>query len=252
MDCLAQLDALCTVAEADELPASAQVIYIHLLNINGRLHWREWFSVANSTMEKLTGLTNKTIVSAKNRLKQSGLIDYKSDGKKTTRYRIITQDTTHTTTQDTTQVITQDTTHTTTQLKMMMIDDDVDDSARAKNPFSFFANNIHPGMTQYEAEVIKNVVDEYGEEWTLHAMEIAAVNHAKSIKYVEKILMRWKESGKKEPWKDGGQNRERGMGRTNEADRGGNAEKERADSFREECRRADANQVYPWEIQNPA
>ena len=127
MDCLAQLDAFCTIAEADELPASAQVIYIHLLNINGRLHWREWFSVANSMMEKLTGLTNKTIVSAKNRLKQSGLIDYKSDGKKTTRYRIITHDSTQDCKQNTIQAITQDSIQgsiqdgiqTTTQLKRL-------------------------------------------------------------------------------------------------------------------------------------
>ena len=104
--CENQLEYLCTIAEADELPPSAVVVYIHLLNINRRLHWREWFSVANSTLANITKLgSNKTIVSAKNRLKQAGLIDFKSDGKKTTRYLLITHDST------------QDTTHNTTQLK---------------------------------------------------------------------------------------------------------------------------------------
>ena len=53
-------------------------------------------------------------------------------------------------------------------------------------------------MTQYEAEIISKQIEEYGEEWTLHAMETAAINHAKSIKYVDKVLMRWKETGSKE------------------------------------------------------
>ena len=103
MDYMKQLNRFFELAEADCLPPSAQIVYLHLLNINNRLHWREWFKVANSRLENLTGLgSNKSVISAKNRLKQAGLIEFESDGKTTTRYFIFplgtqdgTQDGTH-------------------------------------------------------------------------------------------------------------------------------------------------------------
>ena len=107
--CESYLEHFCTIAEADDLPLSARVVYIHLLNINRRLHWREWFSVANSTLLEVTGLgSNNSIVSAKNRLKQANLIDFKSEGKKTTRYTLIAQDTAQDTAQPTAQDTAQD------------------------------------------------------------------------------------------------------------------------------------------------
>jgi len=199
--CQTQLEAFCTKAEADELPVSAQVVYIHLLNINARLHYCEWFSVANSTLENLTRLkSNKTIVSAKNRLKQAGLIDFKSDGKKTTRYSLIT----HASTQDSTHASTQDSTQDSTHVSTHIEEDDDDERARVRagEIFDFYENNIHVGMTPFEAEVLSQFLDEYGEEWVKHAMEIAATNHAHSVKYIQKVLMRWRESDSKTPWND--------------------------------------------------
>ena len=108
MEYMTQLNRFFEKAEADDLPASAQIVYLHLLNINNRLHWCEWFKVANSRLENLTKLkSNNSIVSAKNRLKQANLLDFKSEGKVTTRYKIIpipAQDTA----QDTAQLKRQD------------------------------------------------------------------------------------------------------------------------------------------------
>ena len=124
MDYMKQLNRFFEFSEAEGLPASAQLVFLHLMNINNRLHWREWFKVANSRLENLTGMTNKTIVSAKNRLKQAGLISFKSDGRVVTRYKILPittqdsiQDSTQDSIQDTTQDSIQDSIQDTTQIK---------------------------------------------------------------------------------------------------------------------------------------
>ena len=117
MEYMTQLNRFFEKVEEEDLPASAQIVYLHLLNINNRLHWCEWFKVANSRLENLTKLkSNNSIVSAKNRLKQANLLDFKSEGKVTTRYKIIpiptaqdgAQDTAQDGAQDTAQVSAQD------------------------------------------------------------------------------------------------------------------------------------------------
>ena len=243
MDCEKQLNAFFAIAEAEGLPQSAQIIYIHLMNMNSRLYWREWFKIANSRLKNLTGIaSNDTIVAEKNRLKQIGLIDFKSDGKTTTRYHLVPL-TGQDTGQDTGHLLDDD------AKEMMLKDDERARDNENRNAFSFYENNIHPGMTPHEYKRVSKLLDEYGEEWVIHALERAADNHAHTVAYPEKVLMGWKESGSKEPWKDGGGKGERRMGIANSEGAGRDAEKERADTFREECRRADANQVYPWEVQ---
>lgn len=90
MEPMTQLNYFFAKAEARELPASAQLVYLHLFNKCNRLYWPEWFMCANSTLQNLTKLkSNNSIIDAKNRLKQESLIDFKSINKKTTCYHII-------------------------------------------------------------------------------------------------------------------------------------------------------------------
>ena len=136
-----QLNRFFEFSEAECLPPSAQIVYLHLLNINNRLHWREWFKVANSRIENLTGLgSNKSVIRAKNRLKQSGLIDFESDGKSTTKYFIFplgTQDST----QDSTHLIRQNNTK---------------QNKTKTNTFSTRKKFIPPTLDEINAYVIEN------------------------------------------------------------------------------------------------
>lgn len=58
--------------------------------INNRCAWIEWFTVANQTIELMTGLNKSTIVRNRNILKQQGLIDFKlGNGNKACKYKLI-------------------------------------------------------------------------------------------------------------------------------------------------------------------
>lgn len=58
--------------------------------INNKCTWVEWFTVANQTLELMTGLNKSTIVRHRNLLKQQGLIDFKlGNGGKACKYKII-------------------------------------------------------------------------------------------------------------------------------------------------------------------
>ena len=70
------------------MPASSILVYQWLLYIDNELMYKEWFGCSNSRLQMLTGYGNHTVIDAKNKLKQSGWIDFKAAGKRTTLYKL--------------------------------------------------------------------------------------------------------------------------------------------------------------------
>lgn len=65
--------------------SSGQIaLWYALMEINNKCAWIEWFTAANQTLETLSGLSRAGINKNRNVLKQLGLIDFKSNGKKAT------------------------------------------------------------------------------------------------------------------------------------------------------------------------
>lgn len=60
-----------------------------LMHINNKTGWSEWFTVANLTLQSLSGLSRSGINKDRNVLKQNGFIDFKTKGTKATSYRVI-------------------------------------------------------------------------------------------------------------------------------------------------------------------
>ena len=94
----------------NQMTPSSILVYQCLLYIDNELMYKEWFGCSNSRLQMLTGYGNRTVIDAKNKLKQSGWIDFKAAGKRTTLYKLCeppcvvthvpkTQDTTQDTTQ---------------------------------------------------------------------------------------------------------------------------------------------------------
>lgn len=63
-------------------------LWYALMYINNKSGWVEWFSAPNRTLEFYTGLSRQGVNKARNSLKQSGLIDFKSSGTKATMYKL--------------------------------------------------------------------------------------------------------------------------------------------------------------------
>lgn len=80
-----------------------------------QLGWPSEFNMPNRTLETLTGLSRAGISKSRNVLKQSGLIDFKSNGTKASTYRVVDITTTSDSAQGSTQRSTQGSTQGSTQ-----------------------------------------------------------------------------------------------------------------------------------------
>ena len=97
-------------------PGQARLWYV-LMYINNLTGWKTWFTVASSTLEFRSGLSRSGVIKARNELKQLGYIDFQTNGRKATSYRMIslTQDSTQPSVQGSTQDGVQSSAHTSTQ-----------------------------------------------------------------------------------------------------------------------------------------
>ena len=71
--------------------------------------------------------------------------------------------------------------------------EDEDDNARGK-VFIAYENEIGY-LTPFISESLIKALDEFSETWVLEAIHEAAIHSGKSFKYVEKVLLGWKQNG---------------------------------------------------------
>ena len=55
---------------------------------------------------------------------------------------------------------------------------------------SAYQNNIHPVASPIERDRLVDLVNDYGAEWTMEAIKVAALARASTIRYVEAVLRR--------------------------------------------------------------
>ncbi len=66
-----------------------------------------------------------------------------------------------------------------------------------------FENNIHPLSGKIERDKLIDLTDEYGALWVKSAIEEAALSNGRSLRYITRILERWKRDGFKADRKKG-------------------------------------------------
>lgn len=76
-----RLNAFFDKNEINPLPPSAQLVYLHILHENNRLRNPEVFYITDMQLTFTTGLAKQAVTDAKRRLKNAGLIDFKTDKK---------------------------------------------------------------------------------------------------------------------------------------------------------------------------
>ena len=62
-----------------------------------------------------------------------------------------------------------------------------------------FTANIHPIQSEIEQNKLYDLTNRYGAKWVLAAIEEAALQHGRTVKYIEAILTRWDVEGFKSP-----------------------------------------------------
>jgi DnaD/phage-associated family protein len=197
MNYMAEIKAFYDLVQVKQLSTGQIALWHALMHINNKCAWAKWFTVSNLTLELYTGLSRKGIYNARNTLKQYGMIDFKSNGTKATSYRMIsllkiTQVTTQTTTQDATQNTTQDSATLNKQDKTRQIVDVVDNpQTPLQATVKLFQKAGMGEINQAIGDVLADMADTYPMELIEEAFRRAKINHATSIRYVEKILIAW-------------------------------------------------------------
>lgn len=91
MDFIRQLNAFEDYLERNCLPDKEELFWRRLFRQANVLCWPEWFQCDNIRLAAKIGVTEKTLIAIRNRLKQRGLIDFVQGKKRRpTQYKIIT------------------------------------------------------------------------------------------------------------------------------------------------------------------
>lgn len=88
MNYIKEINAFYDWLELNELTKSAVLLWHALMHLNNKSGWQESFTVARSVIEAKTGLKKDAYYTARNQLKQAGLIDFKERGTKATVFRM--------------------------------------------------------------------------------------------------------------------------------------------------------------------
>lgn len=90
MNYIRELNAFKDWLLLNEMPTSEIVLWHSLMLVNNMCRWQTTFSVANSRLQHLTGLSKQGLDNARSGLKSKGFIDYeKGQKKKPGKYRVI-------------------------------------------------------------------------------------------------------------------------------------------------------------------
>ena len=204
-------------ASVDDRIGSTEIaVYTMLLSIDNDLLFQEWFGCSDRRLQDMIQVGSvHTITKAKNRLKQLGWIDFKASGKKTTLYKLTVPDrATDTATDTATDSAKKGATDTAALNRLLDKTRQLDKAAaaatRAREEDSelgevmrVFENNIHPLTGDVGKDTLIDLVDEYSAFWVTSAIEEAALSNGRSLRYITRILERWKRDGFKADRKKG-------------------------------------------------
>ncbi|QPC48418.1 DnaD domain protein (plasmid) [Mangrovibacillus cuniculi] len=170
--------------------------------VNNKTGWKGEFTIANMALQAKTGLSRQQLDRARTELITSNRIIYKKSGKanKAGSYSIVSFDTQNAHKADTGR--THDEHEVTTLVKHKQNKTKLDDEDKARtrdsqNPFIFFEQEGFGTISSFTAERLGSLIDDFGEEKVLRAMQESVLNGARNLKYVQAILNNPKAKGGK-------------------------------------------------------
>lgn len=204
--------------------SSGQIALWHaLMQINNKCAWIEWFTAANQTIESLSGLSRAGISKNRNALKQLGLIDFKSNGKKATSYKVCvlytsnsTQESKQQSTHNSTHRSKQQSTHNSTQDSSTLIkykqninetktinnninnsDDVADDKIKIDPMIKFWEDNGFGTISSSLVQKLDAWVEDFNKnkDVIIKALSVAVEMGVRKYSYVNTILTNWQTRG---------------------------------------------------------
>ena len=172
MNYLTEIKGFYDLVQIKQLSTGQIALWHGLMHINNKCNWNEWFTVANLTLQLVTGLSRAGINKNRNVLKQLGLIDFKANTTKATSYKLIT--------------IAKSNQVSSALNKLNKTKQNKNSSC-----INFYMENINPLITSHEVEVLNSYSNDLPEDLIVYAMQDAIEHKAMNMKYIKSILDRY-------------------------------------------------------------
>ena len=217
---IGQFNAFYRWMETADIGPAALALWMALLKISNDAGWKLTFNVSNSMLSvKTAGLSIPAIHRARNQLQQQGRITFRArKGNQSSEYTIIPfaeryvkQSDQQTDSKPTAMrpANRQQTDSNATSIANTYIEEkkreEIENEKNKKKSFDhdpdfgevakLFQGNIHPFSGPVEKDMVIDLVDTYGANWTQLAIRQAIGAGALSLKYITKILQNWKAEG---------------------------------------------------------
>ena len=218
----------------NSISSSARLLWFALMHYCNKTGWKLEFNVAISALELDTGLSKQSIIRARNALQQSGRIIVRTrkgnqsaiyqmvpfayqygtqsnaqSGTQTVAYHRGTQNDMQSDTLPDTQADTQTDTLPDTQsdtiprhrLDKTRLEEDPAATTRAcaQNKIGevvqCYQKNIRPICSEIESQKLYDMVEHYGKDAVLKAIERAVLRGGRTLSYINGILLSWEQHG---------------------------------------------------------
>ncbi|MGG1199692.1 DnaD domain protein [Bacillus inaquosorum] len=181
MNYLKEMNGFMNWLETNPLSATTQALWFHLLHINNKAGWREWFTTSNTTLQAKIEISENTLIKHRKMLIDLKRIEYKPQGRKAGQYRLISFETPVSGQEPSEKPVPEP---TTAPKETQGVD------PKMKNAFELFENKVARSIGPIEAQRIGYMVEDYGEEKVMEAMKQAFRNKGSNVglNYIEAIL----------------------------------------------------------------
>ncbi|MFN3092155.1 DnaD domain protein [Bacillus pumilus] len=178
MNYLKEINGFMRWLETTELKPTTQALWFHLMDINNNCRWKEWFTVSNSRLYSRLGISENTMDKHRDILMKHGRIEYKPKGKSAGSYRIISLENT---------------------ASIAPVPDEEPEKPKEEKPtrqgdkqpmnaFEFYESHFGGTLNSFASQQIGDLIDDFGEENVIKAMEVTLKNGVQNIKYVQRVL----------------------------------------------------------------
>lgn len=193
MNYLKEMNGFMNWLETNPLSATTQALWFHLLHINNKAGWREWFTTSNTTLQAKIEISENTLIKHRKMLIDLKRIEYKPQGRKAGQYRLISFET---------PVTEQEPSEKPVPEPAPAQEEQQEDEKKMKsNAFAFFEDEGFGLLSSFMAEKLNSLIDDYGEDKVLEAMKEAVTRNARNLAYVQRILQSNKNKSKE--WQHG-------------------------------------------------
>ena len=208
------------------IPASARIVWFSLIHFCNKTGWKAEFNLAMSALETDTGLSRRTIERARSILQESGLIHVKARaGNQSPIYKIIpfvrqsdaqtvaqsdvqsaidghddaqsdaqNMADGHDDAQSDAQTVAQSD-HIPRHKDIKTKDNRVYDDVGYKEVLKAYRKNIYPMPGELNLEKLKALVDDFGGDTVIKAIDRAVTRNKRSLAYIHGILKSWQADG---------------------------------------------------------